>query len=344
MCSRKLCVACWSRSTGATGNKGRTHPVRRHIGQGTGWRQPLSGPIQTAMELPLSPNSAPDGRLPELPGWVQRLSGGSAEDAALASGVALGVLDVTLAHFALPQELWRRRLALLAAQNCVAMNRRTESESELRDILCMLRPDDQPGPAGEIALIWQRAIATPVTQARGPQGLPGDAERLRDIWMAKRAGNPVAQAAQVIEDVLSDDPRADLAALILADAAIARAARWRYLVPLLGIGLRRRDLNLRAAPTGLACHRALPLTIALALSRAADLTRRATYLQALVPKLRAKQAALAVDRFLSRDALSPAALTDLMSDRAARRLCARLVALGAVRELTGRDSFRIYGL
>ena len=50
-----------------------------------------------------------------------------------------------------------------------------------------------------------------------------------------------------------------------------------------------------------------------------------------------------VDLFLSRDALVPGALA-FMSDRAARRLCDRLVALGAVRELTGRDTFRLYGV
>ena len=59
--------------------------------------------------------------------------------------------------------------------------------------------------------------------------------------------------------------------------------------------------------------------------------------------LRAKAAGRAVDLFLSRDALAPGALA-FMSDRAARRLCDRLVALGAVRELTGRDTFRLYGV
>jgi hypothetical protein len=33
-----------------------------------------------------------------------------------------------------------------------------------------------------------------------------------------------------------------------------------------------------------------------------------------------------------------------MSDRAARRLCDRLVDLGTLRELTGRDTFRLYGV
>ena len=64
---------------------------------------------------------------------------------------------------------------------------------------------------------------------------------------------------------------------------------------------------------------------------------------AVVPKLRARGAGQAVDLFLSHDALAPSAL-DFMSDRAARRLCDRLVSLGAVRELTGRETFRLYGV
>ena len=80
---------------------------------------------------------------------------------------------------------------------------------------------------------------------------------------------------------------------------------------------------------------------------AADLVRKAERLRAVAPKLRARGAGEAVEMFLARDALTPSALTmgvrGGMSDRAARRLCDRLVALGALRELTGRDSFRLFG-
>ena len=75
---------------------------------------------------------------------------------------------------------------------------------------------------------------------------------------------------------------------------------------------------------------------------AADLAPRAARLHAVAPKLRAKGAGAAVEMFLTRDAMAPSSLP--LPDRAARRLCDRLVSLGAVREVTGRDSFRLYGV
>ena len=157
-------------------------------------------------------------------------------------------------------------------------------------------------------------------------------------------GAPVPRAAAVIEAVLAESPRAETAALILADAVLAEALGQSHLLPLLAAGLKSRDLRLTCEALHLACHRAVVRGAGQAVALAADLTRRAAWLRAAVPKLRAKGAGRAVELFLARDALAPAALTGYMSDRAARRLCDRLVELGAVRELTGRDSFRLYGV
>ena len=79
---------------------------------------------------------------------------------------------------------------------------------------------------------------------------------------------------------------------------------------------------------------------------AADLSRRSAKLLASQPKLRAKGAGRVIELLLADDAVSPAsaAKSASLSDRAARRLFDRLVELGAVREFSGRPSFRLYGL
>jgi Protein of unknown function (DUF1403) len=52
-----------------------------------------------------------------------------------------------------------------------------------------------------------------------------------------------------------------------------------------------------------------------------------------------------IETLLNEDAVLPSAKkTGVMSDRGLRRLFDRLIALGAVRELTGRSTFRLYGL
>jgi hypothetical protein len=59
--------------------------------------------------------------------------------------------------------------------------------------------------------------------------------------------------------------------------------------------------------------------------------------------LRGKDADRMVAILLMEDA-QPATAGKDASDRSTRRLFERLVALGAVRELTGRPTFRLYGL
>jgi hypothetical protein len=79
---------------------------------------------------------------------------------------------------------------------------------------------------------------------------------------------------------------------------------------------------------------------------AGELSRRSQALLAAQPKLRAKGAGRVIELLLSDDAASPAHAAKLarLSDRAARRLFDRLIELGAVRELSGRPNFRLYGL
>jgi hypothetical protein len=191
---------------------------------------------------------------------------------------------------------------------------------------------------------WLRAVARPISVAHLGTALERvSAERIA-LCLDAAGATPVDRAAAVLDSGLADAPRAETAALILADAVLSKAMGRDHLLPCLALALKPRDLRLRDQDLRLACHRAAAAGAGQAVALAADLARRAARLREVAPKLRAKSADRAVDLFLSRDALAPAALAAILSDRAARRLCERLVDLGAVRELTGRDTFRLYGV
>lgn len=280
--------------------------------------------------------------LPRMPAWVTSARAETLEDVALLSGAALNHLHLVLGHEEVPQALLRDRLALCAAEACVVFSGRPEREAELRDAVHLLRPGDLPGPAGDTYLAWRRAAERPVSIKSLGRALPAFEPGQIAGWLDAGKAAPVTRAAMVLEEVLREVPRADEAALILADTTIAQALGWDHLVPLLASGLKRADLRKQGGDLRLACHRALISSVIEAVRQAADLARRAAHLKAVAPKLRAKGAGNAVEMFLTRDAVAPTALP--LPDRAARRLCDRLVVLGAVRELTGRDTFRLYGV
>jgi hypothetical protein len=281
--------------------------------------------------------------LPPLPGWIVSAPSETPEAATFRSGAALAHLGQAMASRDVPLALWRDRLALAAAGNCAAMAGRMEGQSALRDALHLTGPGDDPGPAGRIARQWSRASARPVSVAHLVNTLDGvTAERIA-LCLDAVGPTPVDRAAQVVESMLTDSPRAETAALILADAVLSKSLGGAHVLPLLALTLKPRDLRLRGDELRIACHRAVVGGVGQALPMAAALARAAARLQAVAPKLRAKAAGRAVDLFLSHDALAPATLA-FMTDRAARRLCDRLVSLGGVRELTGRTTFRLYGV
>ncbi|MGR1582581.1 DUF1403 family protein [Thalassobius sp. S69A] len=280
--------------------------------------------------------------LSRMPSWVTSTRAETLEDVAFLSGAALSHLHLVLNLEEVPQSLLRERLALCAAEACVAHSGRPERVGDLRDAVHLLRPGDLPGPAGETYLSWRRAVERPTSVKALHRALPTiEAGQIAE-WLDAGQGAPVTRAAMVLETVLADVPRQDVAALVLADAALAQALGWNHVLPLLAPGLKRTDLRKGGTELGMACHRAMTNSAIEVVRLAAELARRTAHLKEVAPRLRAKGAGDAVDMFLARDAVAPSALP--LPDRAARRLCDRLVDLGAVHELTGRDTFRLYGV
>ncbi len=203
------------------------------------------------------PDHASDlGTLPRIPGWVTSARAETLEDVAFLSGAALNHLHFVLGREEVPQALLRERLALRAAEACVAFSGRPERAGELRDVVHLLCPGDLPGPAGETCLAWRRAVERPMSIKALGRALPTLEPGPIATWLDAGKGGPVTRAAMVLEAVLREAPHADVAGLILADAALAEALGWDRLVPLLAPGLKRADLRkqgddlCRIAPRG----------------------------------------------------------------------------------------------
>jgi hypothetical protein len=144
-------------------------------------------------------------------------------------------------------------------------------------------------------------------------------------------------------------PQCEPLALWLADMVLARRLKWPMVVPLLAAQARRGDLRAAGKSGGSddvwakACALAYARAAASATDLYVDLVRRADRLLAAAPKLRSKDADQMLAILLMEDA-QPAGAGKTASDRSSRRLFERLVSLGAARELTGRPTFRLYGL
>jgi hypothetical protein len=286
------------------------------------------------------------------------------EDAVFFAGAALAAIHpIARADHPLTQ-LWRQRLALAAAEAAVRLQGRGEDAFALRDHLYLTRPGDDPGPAGKMLLAW-RALAA--GSPPGPASLNADwsvtlaellsvvmdeaAQEAIDAALAAGAGpgNPIEAATSVAANSLRLRPDSRPLALWLADATLARRLKWPIPVPLLAAHLRRDDFRHASGPQAApaawqaACAWAYGGAAAAAFDLYADLARRAERLLAVAPKLRGRDADETVTKLLTEDALT-AGPGRAASDRSSRRLFDRLASLSAVRELTGRPTFRLYGL
>jgi hypothetical protein len=141
----------------------------------------------------------------------------------------------------------------------------------------------------------------------------------------------------------------ELLAAWLADSVLARKLNWPFAPPLLAAPLfssagRRATTDSGDGAATAHILFAYAKAAAHACDLAAELRRRAQKLAEAAPKLRAKGARAALQALLDQDSLAAATPIAGLSERGTRRLLLRLAALGAIRELTGRATFRLYGL
>jgi hypothetical protein len=315
------------------------------------------------MRKPISTTSPPSP-FPALPGWaIPRRPATTDAEAAFLAGAALNSLDNLVRAEPAWAGCWRQRLALKCAATAVALAGRTESEAALRDAWYLRQATDAPGPAGNVLSAWRRlATRSPALDAAALRSVSNlfaiqwsdELARLPervDMLVRSTAPAPVAAAAALTE-LQAVRPDAALLGWWLADQVLARSLRWPLSLPLLvaqaqGAGFRAGGRG-RVRPGGEGFERAMCAATALAAAEAcrlaADIAEGAARLQAVAPKLRAKGAAEVVRRLLEDDAVPGTLQTEDLSRWGARRLFERLTTLDAVRELSGRGSFRIYGL
>lgn len=304
--------------------------------------------------------------LPKLSGWVTSGRAESPETVAFRSGAALTVLDglVSDPRYGVPVKLLANRLALSAATAASKLEGRLTREADIRDAYHLTSPGEARGPDGDLLSFWRNATQLRLNSKDWHRELrdlagPNFADDVAG-WLASGANciqthGPLAGCVSVMRAVLEADDRGERSACLLSDVVLAQVMNWASVLPVSAMRLTKpmlRDLIAEGHGAELAVQLSILESLEDTIRLVRDLAIRAAALQAVAPKLRAKGSAAAVTLFLSEDTVAPSTMlspmiqgtTIPMTDRAARRFCDRLVELGVAQELTGRSTFRLYGI
>jgi hypothetical protein len=313
-----------------------------------------------------------------VPAWLRRavpdaqgLASKDVEDVALIAGAAIGALDATVRRQERWAGAWRQRLALGAAAVTARQAGRLEDENALRDAVLLTKAGDDVGPAGRMLVAWRRLAEMPVEKLLTEASIGAVLEELGHVPDEEAVGDLADElrrlsaggTVRTLTGAFAAAERYGFGRAFgcwLADLLLARRLGWAYATPLLGA-----EVALGLPGPGRSCRSTIAITAAgienegagaksllaaqaraalRAIDLSAELGRRSERLLAVAPKLRARASDLVVERLLSDDAIVASEKIAGMSDRGLRRLFDRLMELGAVRELSGRPTFRIYGL
>ncbi len=301
--------------------------------------------------------------LPKLPGWVTCGRAETLETVAFRSGAALTVLDQLFndPRHGVPLRLLANRLALSASTATSKLEGRLAREADIRDAYHLAPPEEARGPDGDLLAFWRDAVRLRIGGTGEVADFVGEMFAGEvGVWLnagleRARTNGPLSGGVFALRAVLEADDRAERVACLLSDLVLARALSWKMVLPVSAQRLTKgmlRDLTRNEQGGELAVQVRIFESIEATVQLARDLARRAEALWAVAPKLRAKGSEAAVKLFLTEDAVAPTSMlspcirrTNIpMTDRAARRFCDRLVELGVARELTGRSTFRLYGI
>jgi hypothetical protein len=257
-------------------------------------------------------------------------------DDAFVAGAALFALDRVLRAEPVFLGALRMRIALDAAVAASRLLHARSDEAELRDILHLARAGDEPGLAGRAHLLLRRFCERPTRLA--------------------------GAVLDEIRSLRASDGLTEWLALVRADLAIAERLGWSRPLPLhlLAIhdpavrrGEEGRRIRIGEPGWEKVRHAVMARAAVHAHRRAFTLAGRAERLIAAAGTLRTRDLDAGLARILGDDCVAPWRMAaeggaapgkGMHSDRAARRFCQSLHAKGALRLLTPRPTFRLYGL
>ncbi|MGL4635968.1 MAG: DUF1403 family protein [Beijerinckiaceae bacterium] len=274
-----------------------------------------------------------------MPSWIVASLRDPA-DSAFACGAALTAFDAVLRAHAPWSGALRMRQALKSAVVLSRMLRLNADDTALRDALHLTRAKDDPGPAGRLHRLLRQLTARPSRFA----------EETLEAIVAELGNNAIA---------------GEILPLLRADFALAKRLDWDQPVllhitsvtePALRQGEAGRRPRADAEDWPDLQNAVLAHALMAAHADAVGLHRRATKLAAAADTLRTREGANGLALLMADESVAPwhmvgkasagkgRALAGLGSDRAARRFCETLAGLGALRLLTDRPTFRLYGL